>query len=292
MSDMGVEFGIANFGNALGQILGDKFVWDGDAVPWTVPEAQAGEMGSYMYPFALQTPGVLHIVDWIIRSTIEQLSWWPVWQLECKRLLQFCHGQAHRDRLRLLIEELAPQGQSGELARSLDVATGRFAEWRWKTLSRAVKDLGRIEGALRFLSANIDSFSSVLASRDASGMQHLQSTCASPEFWDRSKAISSLIGPLMEFMGWLQGCDCHDDQLQSGQIVACPLKGCRAKNLSARLELLCGQFRALREALRPDSFGSVDSSAISLAIAHSLASIKLKFMWVDELPYLVWQVPL
>ena len=94
MSDMGTELGISNFGDCIGQVLGDQLEWSGEAVPWSV---SAGADRSFLYPFALQTPGVLHIVDWIIRSTIEQFPWWPGWQSDCTRLLQFCHGlQGHR----------------------------------------------------------------------------------------------------------------------------------------------------------------------------------------------------
>ena len=39
-----------------------------------------------------------------------------------------------------------------------------------------------------------------------------------------------------------------------------------------------------------NSFEGVDSRDISLAVSHSLAAVMLKFAWVDELPYLVWQV--
>ena len=135
LSDMGTEFGIANFGPAVSHVLGERFQWTGDAVAWKLDEGPVADRSPFLYPFALQTPGLLHIVDWIIRSTVQQLPWWPQWQLQCKRLLQFCHGQAHRDRLRTLFEQLAGQGQSS----CFDVATNRFAEWRWNTLSRAVR---------------------------------------------------------------------------------------------------------------------------------------------------------
>ena len=290
MSDMGVEFGICNFGNAIGQVLGEKLDWGDDSVPWVLPEGLAEDRLRFLYPFALQTPGVLHILDWIIRSTVEQLAWWPAWQLECKRLLQFCHGQAHRDRLRTLIESHALDGQSSELATAFDVASGRFAEWRWKTLSLAVKDVQRLERAMRFLASKVD-FSTSLGSRDASGMRHLQAICTSAAFWDKARGIRSLVDPIVGCMGWLQGCDCHEDQLQIGQAVSCNFKGCRARSLSSRLRALRSQLQALRQDLHPGSFGSVDIQTVAFAIGHCLASVDLKFMWVDDLPYLVRQVP-
>ena len=286
MSDMGTEFGICNFGNAIGQVLGERWEWTDSSPPWTVPEAQARDRLKFLYPFALQTPGLLHIVDWVIRSTVEVLPWWAVWQLECKRLLQFCHGVAHRDRLRVILKELGPPEAA---AASLEVGTGRFAEWRWKTLARAVKDLARIEEAMRFLARSID-FTSRLASRDAKGMGQLQATCGSPLFWDRGRTISALVEPLMQFMGRLQGCECHEQQVLSGQALSCPFKGCRARKLSWRLQVLRGQLSALRDSLRPNSFGCVEIEPVSFAVSHCLATVALKFMWVDELPYLVWQV--
>ena len=289
MSDMGTELGIANFGNAIGHVLGEQLDWTGEAVPWAVPEERAEDRVRFLYPFALQTPGLLHIVDWVIQSTISQLPWWPAWQLECKRLLQFVHGQAHRDRLCALIMQRAAPSQATILSASLVLGTGRFAAWRWKTLSKAVSDLQRIEGAMRYLAGELGSFVGHVASRDTKGIAQIYATCSGSSFWDRAAAIRAVIAPLMNFMGWLQGCDCHEEQLRQGQVVSCPFKGCRARALSARLQALRAELQALRQSLRPDSFGCVDSHIVSAAIAHCLASIGLKFMWVDELPYLVWQ---
>ena len=282
MSDMGTEFGISNFGKAVDRVLGGQLQWSGEGVPWSLPEAQEADRSQYLYPFAIQTPGLLHIVDWIIRSTVQQLPWWPGWQLQCKRLLQFCHGQAHRDRLRALFGELG-QGD----AASLNVATRRFAEWRWKTLSMAIKDLRRIAPVMRFLGMHLDRFAAKLGSRDTSGMKQLQATCCSPLFWDRAEAIGQLIQPLVLFMGWLQGCDCHEQELLAGQAISCPFKGCRARNLSSRLGLLRTQLHELRASLPGQ--GLAEGNFVSFAISHALASVNLKFMWVDELPYLVWK---
>ena len=69
------------------------------------------------------------------------------------------------------------------------------------------------------------------------------------------------------------------------------MKGCRARTLSWRLKLLRSQLEELRrDALRPGGFGSVASETVVLAISHCMASVDLKFLWVDELPHLVWQV--
>lgn len=284
MSDMGTEFGIANFGQAIGQVLGEKFQWPVDFSPWKLEESEQAGRVPFLYPFALQTPGLLHIVDWIIRSTVQQLPWWPLWQAQCKRLLQFCHGQAHRDRLQALFQELASFGQADS---SLELATIRFAEWRWKTLSRAVKDVARIENVMRFLAESLDKFAQQLGCRDTSAMKDMQATCRGPVFWNRSKVIGQLIEPLVSFMSWLQGCDCHEEQLLAGQSVACPFKGCRARKLSDRLCLLGSQLQALRQSLPSQDL--TERNTVALAISHCLASVQLKFMWVNELPYLVWQ---
>ena len=283
MSDMGTEFGIANFGQATGQVLGESFHWPVQACPWQLSESEQAGRVPFLYPFALQTPGLLHIVDWIIRSTVQQLPYWPVWQSQCKRLLQFCHGQAHRDRLQALHKELAPESS----ADSLVVATTRFAEWRWKTLARAVKDVARNAGVMRFLAENLDNFARKLGCRDTSGMKQLQATCQGPVFWGRAKAIGQLIEPLVSFMSWLQGCDCHEKELIAGQVVSCPLKSCRATTLRPRLALLRSQLHALRQSLPLQE--PAERGCFALAIAHCLASVDLKFQWVDELPYLVWQ---
>jgi len=132
---------------------------------------------------------------------------------------------------------------------------------------------------MRFLAGELGSFAGHVASRDTKGVPQIYATCSGSLFWDRTAAIRAVIAPLMKFMGWLQGCDCHEEQF----------KGCRARALSARLQDLRAELQALRQSLRPNSFGCVDTRIVSAAIVHGLASIDLKFMCVDELPYLVWQ---
>ena len=51
--------------------------------------------------------------------------------------------------------------------------------------------------------------------------------------------------------------------------------------------LLRSQLQALRQSLPAQELA--ERGDISLAVTHCLASVQLKFMWVDELPYLVWQ---
>lgn len=287
MSDMGTEFGIANFPNVVGHVLGQARRWSGQAVPWS------GIPGSletpYLYPFALQVPGLLHIVDWLIRDTVQQLPWWAEWQSHCKRVLQFCHGQARRERMQAILRDQAPGAQQEKWVSSLSCATGRFADWRWKTLAGAVADLAKVEEALRFLALECGDWAQVLGSRDSQSISSLQSTCASALFWDRSRCVAMLIAPLMTFMGWLQGCDCHEQQLLQGQVVVCPLKGCRARSLAKRLVSLQSELSRCRSSVRPGCLGMVSVLDFSLAVTHCMASAELKFMWVTELPYLVWQ---
>jgi len=284
LSGMGVELGMANFGNVIGQVLVEERRWPGVEFPW-VPS----EFG-HLFPFALQVPGLIHILDWIVRETVQTFPWWAAWQSDAKRILQFCHGQAHRERLQAILEEQGPADEQASWTQRLVTGTGRFAEWRWKTLSRALSDLASVEPCLRWLASNVGPWENKLAARDTVGIRQLQDICARPETWERAKALQSVTRPLMSLMGWVQGCDCHESELLAGKAISCPFKGCRAPGLSARLNEARAELDALRRNARLETWGAALSAEVVCAVTHTLACVDLKFLWVDDLPYLVWQV--
>ncbi len=74
LSDLGTEFGIVNSMDVVEQYL-DKTV--------PLPERPA-----FLYPYAMQVPGILHIIDGAVRAAVQTLSFWPAWQEGSKRILQ------------------------------------------------------------------------------------------------------------------------------------------------------------------------------------------------------------
>ena len=133
-SDMGTEFQIANVRACMEDSSGQR------------PD-------TFLYPYALQVPGIKHILDWIIRDVLSDIGFWPNWQSSAKRLVQHFHGQTHRDLVVELLCSLGHEcrGSVDVMRRSLQTATSSFAGWRWSTLQICIGEVLRIVDAVRFL---------------------------------------------------------------------------------------------------------------------------------------------
>ncbi len=106
---------------------------------------------------------------------------------------------------------------------------------------------------------------------------------------NQARAVQYVIRRLAAFVGWVQGCDCHEEQLLRGQAVQCVFKGCRARSLARRVCQLLETIEQDRRALIPGQFGSVNVQDVQRALTTALSFVSLKLHWVHELPYLVWQ---
>ena len=65
----------------------------------------------------------------------------------------------------------------------------------------------------------------------------------------------------------------------------CPWKGCRASELSARVKVFMNSVFNLRSTLAP----IVDADT-QPALTRMLAVAQVKFGWVEDLPFFLWQV--
>ena len=279
LSDMGTEFQIANARVSSGDSSGQR------------PD-------TFLYPYALQVPGIKHILDWIIRDALSDIEFWPSWQSSAKRLVQWFHGQAHRD---LVVKHLASLGDACRrsvesvdvMTKSLRTATSSFADWRWSTLLICIRDLLRIEDAVRFVIPRLKDPVKQLAMPKPLAAE-LSVLAASPEFWDQARALKAILRHVMSFSGWVTGCACHDQELQWNDGHAppptkCPWKGCRAPQLAKQLRLVQTAIAADRDSLAQAAFVSVKLDLVHSAMSRVIARLELKLHWVHELPYLVWQ---
>ena len=276
---MGTEFGIANYVDVVPAYLGEQ-----------IDTSRIAANREILYPLAMQVPGVLHIVDWIIHRTIEQLPFYPVWQKDAKDVLQTLHSEKLRDFMRSKIQTLDMDAQQiSSLSRSLSTATGKFAQWRWRTLWNAANDLLRIEDALKVFMDGVSNPSKSLAIRKKQKAEDIKRIAEDTAFWHQTKAIRTILEPLMHFTSWIQGCDCHETELQKGNALPCALKGCRARHVALRVDKLKNELAQLRHDLNPLDFGGVPTSHVALALSESLSWVTLKMQWVREIPYLIWQ---
>ena len=275
LSDMGTEFGIADYADVLPDMLRGSLQG-----PLRRPTRDAP---SFLFPLALAVPGVQHILDNLLRDSLHTLSWWPTWQTQAKIVCQWLHGTAHREFLQHLLPDASET--TAALRKSLGTGCERFAEWRWQTLGSVTGDLRRMERAVRAAMDNI-SDAAELGTRDSSIANAFLTAVMDVGFWDRCRWLQDFVQPIKRLSGWIRGCDCHESQLLTGG-CSCPWKGCRAPGLATRLQT----FKAEVIELRQGALNIVGTSSgdTVLCTTRMLATCAVKFAWVSEPPFLIWQ---
>ena len=91
LTDMGVEFGIANASDVLPEFFGRE---------------STGERG-FLFPSALQVPGSKHIVDLIVRSVLGNVQWFPLALANIKAIVQWLHKVRKREAIQDLVTRMA-----------------------------------------------------------------------------------------------------------------------------------------------------------------------------------------
>jgi hypothetical protein len=185
---MGVEFGIANYPDIVDDYLESREIR---------PNSR-----DFLYPLAMQVPGLLHITDWALRQTVETLGFWVHWQGQAKAICQFTHSRNHREWLLEVIKKHVTDDEVvARCAAALKTATGRFATWRWKTLQCAASDLLRVREALVIVCTLVESGHAHMGIRDDPLATKIQHAVLGADFWTQCNAILFVIQPLMHFLG-------------------------------------------------------------------------------------------
>ena len=239
----------------------------------------------YIFPLALQVPGMQHILDSIIKDSLSALSWWPTWQAQAKVVSQWLGYENHRDWLKPFLASLGEGAQAAEdaLRHSCDL----FVAWRWHTLAAVTSQLSRLEVPVRTAFGHLRS-SSELGSKDSTHSRAVWQAVQDEMFWARANGLKKVVNPFKEFMGWLRGCPCHEAQLRQGQQVICPWKGCRARELLPRLRAFQATLTDFRNSAAPcPGLGAAEVSGVT---GRQLAFLRVKTQWAYEPPYLIWQV--
>ena len=175
-------------------------------------------------------------------------------------------------------------------ARSLQTGVERFAKWRWKTLATVC-------ARLKKLAPGITAFAEVAQEPESLGVRDIESATAflrissDADFWGRAEALRRLTGPMNRFSSWARGCPCHEAELARGRKADCPWKGCRAVELSQRIAQLMAELAKLREEVTEGDYSGASVEDFRTAISRQMSFAALKFAWVDEPPYLLWQAP-
>ena len=277
LSDMGVEFGIADYPDTVDMQFGHGKPEDVDKK-------------SFLYPFSLQVPGCLHILDWLIKHTVQVLPFWLLWQKDAKVLLQYLHGQNNREATQaVVIREYNDSHAKPSLLNALKGSVGRFAHWRWKTLGTATSGIERAEDVVAAVFSIVERGDQDIRIREKAVFLKLQQLATDKTLWDQGRALSLIVKPMMEFMSWIQGCVCHEEELKNGEEVRCALKGCKAKLLAAKVQAVVDELTETRDGLRPGSLGCVDIEPVKNALSFLIGNIISKFHWVNQPPFTIWK---
>ena len=280
LTDMGIEAAIADYGDATKVIFEDISPLGSDS--------QEDAVG-WLFPLALWVPGPQHIIDGVLKDSVESLPWWAAWSSSAKTLCQWLVSLSHRQWLQLELKRRFPEHlELSDLVNSLNTAPERFAKWRWNTLHRATKSLAKVAKAVRLFLADVES-ASELGTRDQSVARSVLDTGHDTAFWTRTRGLSHVIQPLQRLSSWLRGCDCHEEQLLQGKAVTCDWKGCRAAGFSARLRVARDEMSAIRAEADLDSDGLDTPKETIQFMTEMLGIFGVKFEWVDEPPYSIWQ---
>jgi len=276
LSDMGTEWGISEFADVVPQCTKQEDPTPGQPL--------------FLYPMALRVPGPQHMIDNVLKDTLQSLAWWPAWQQQAKVVCQWLHNQGHRDFLQMhLVKRGGDETLLASRRKSLSAAIERFAKWRWKTLSAVTAGLLRVEDAVRAAMDEIHSPIN-LGSRDVGIAATFLSATKDPVFWDCASALHMLCQPLMSLSNWIRGCDCHEADRRNGKEVNCKWTGCRAPSFSARLGATRQELHDLRSQAASDRQRGLDCTAVIQIFTRTLAVFDLKFSWVTEPPFLIWEV--
>ena len=279
LTDMGVEVGIADYADAS-QICCPSVGQLGEA-------AAVQESPAWLFPLALYIPGPQHIICGVLKDSVESLPWWPAWTSSAKTVCQWVANLSHRESVQLVLKRrFSDHPELINLVKTLDTTVERFATWRWNTLHRATKTLARVEKAIRLYMDSVTS-PAELGTRDHGVAKTVFDACQDATFWNRNRGLKHVIQPLHELSSWLRGCDCHEEllTLKRKQEVICEWKGCRAAGLSDRLRVAKDEMLAIRAKAE-----GLDTPVETMQLMSKMLGIfGVKFEWVDEPPYTVWQ---
>ena len=121
---MGTEFAIANFPDIVTEFMENKDIDTG------------GSYDKFLYPFAMQVPGLQHIVDWIVLEESSKLIFFAERQQKSKSVLQYFHSSNHRGH----IEDI-----EGQQIIEFNTGSGHckiIGQNSWQVCQMAVEDAG------------------------------------------------------------------------------------------------------------------------------------------------------
>ena len=252
----------------------------------------------YLFKNSMRVCGPLHCIDWIIRSAMAKVPFFPVFLKRAKLIVQFFHSHRRRVFMGELAKSLGfANTDLDAITTALANATGRFASWRWGSLVQVLDDLINLEKPLRLMTQD-DTVIKQWPVKMSTATRKALVYGGSSAFWGEISCCKYLIEPLWGLHCWFKGCHCHTSEyLKAHPNFHCPFQGMRAKWAATKVQETITHYRSLQQSLHSQAFvaennpANIDGPRIFHVLGHIAASLNLKLLqWMEDLPYLLWQV--
>ena len=291
-TDLGCESGVGDHHCVVDYFIEAELAADGGG---PAGHLHPPHSDTFLFPSAMKVAGPLHCIDWMIRASLNKLTGFPLYLKTAKVLLQYMHSKTHRSFMqrRMRISGL-PADVQAECNEALEHGCGRFADWRWESIFQCHTDLQRYKLSIVSL-CDADNLPAFNLSRNAQAASAFKSVTESDFFWNVNDLIGTLLEPLQRLHGWIKGCPCHPVNSQADKRPAnCPFQGLNCKGFSDKLGETVSLYEELRNfgALNPNGDNGIDIPEVHDIIGFIISMLYFKLIdWVDDLPYLIWQVP-
>ncbi len=154
--------------------------------------------------------------------------------------------------------------------------------WRWNTLFDGSDFVLDIMMAREFWSTA--PFRNL---RDATMLNQVDRAMKRAAFVHELEFLAWLTGVLRGFMSWCQGCPCHEKERLSGETVkGCPMRGIRAPELAGKVESVVADLHQKASAVPSRWLQSLSMADAQYGFRDLAATIKDRFSFLDDLPYL------
>ena len=289
-TDLGCEAGVCDHHDIVDFFIEAECAGDGSGPSASIPS----HSHSFLYPAAMKIAGPLHCIDWIIRAALNKLTGFPQYLKIAKIILQYMHSKTHRTFMqrKVRISDL-PEDVKAELDEALRNGCCRFADWRWESMNICCKDLQRYKKSIILL-CGADNLSDFNLSRNAQAAGAFKLVTDNEWFWNFNELVGTLLGSLMKLHGWTQGCPCHpvnSREEAKKRPANCPFQGLNCKGFSGKLRETASLYEELRNVGNLSPHGDMDVPEVHDIIGFIIAMLYFKLIdWVDDLPYLIWQV--
>ena len=227
-----------------------------------------------LFPMALRIPGWNHLWSNAIKTVVEAQPGWPRKLQQLKALCRFFkvadyRAACSRHMGTLHISDVA------ELAKPF---RGSFHKMRFETLANAFSEVKRLRDFLtqRFTPAMVG------PTEDGALLAEVAQVCEDQAYFAWVTAMDKWIHVSEKMRLWGNKCSCH------GPNEDCPLKGRRLHEARAKIDDFCEQMHVMRSIATTDMFchDPVAHASFLSAIALLISTVRLRFAWLFDVPYL------